>query len=911
MANNTIQLKRSSVAGKTPNTSTLATGELAINLTDKKLYSSDGSNIFEPAGNVTDINITGGIKANGSFGTNGYTLSTNGSGIYWSPAGAGSTTNTTPSNIKNIVNTSVNTIASVIDTANATGISTIEYLISARDNINSNYKSARILITTDGTTAFITEYGIVLSNNSAQVCSFDSDINAGNIRLIVTGDSVDTDVSLQRVVLGSATEAGDIAASIILDSVTNTAINISAAANSVKLAYDTAIAAYSNSVSYTDTKIGTANTAITSNAATAYTNATIFAANISNVNSGTLSEARLPYRMNQNVRTTDNVQFNDLTVAGNLTISGNTLIVGANNLIVSDAVISLHTPANLAALTSNDGRNIGLAFHYYDTEDKHALLYRDNTTGYLQYHTDGADPISNSNPTGNNFGTIQAATFWAGNSSIYATVNATNYTGTSNNASNLGGQLPAYYTNATNITTGTLPYAQIPGNVINTTANFTRTGITTFSANIILGTSGVSSNGSFGTTGQVLTSNGSSVYWSTVAGGGFTNGQSISVNNFVVAGAVTANGSNGTSGQILASNGTAIYWANASAGVSAIPSNIRNIVNTSVNTIASVIDTISVTGISTIEYVVSARDNINSNFKSSRILIISDGTTPYIMEYAYVSSNDTVDVCTFDSDINAGNIRLLATGDSVDVDVSLQRVVLGSSTEAGDIAASVIVDSVTNTAINVSAAANSVKLAYDTAITAYTNAVSYVDTKIGTANTAMAANAATAYSNAVSYVDTANFTRTGITTFSANVVLGSSGLSSNGSFGTTGQILASNGTATYWASTIAPRVNTATSTATLAWNSDNYEQYQLTALATICTISADSGTPINGRKIIFRLEDNGTARALTWTNGVSNSFRAIGTTLPTATVANKTVYVGAIYNSTDSRWDVIAVAQEA
>ena len=832
MADNTIQLKRSSVAGKTPNTSTLATGELAINLTDKKLYSSDGSNIFEPAGNVTDINITGGIKANGSFGTNGYVLSTNGSGIYWTASTGGSVINTAPSNIRNIVNTSINTTASVIDTANATGISTIEYLISARDNINFNYKSARILITTDGTNAFITEYGIVLSNNSAQVCSFDSDINTGNIRLLATGDSVDVDVSLQRVVLGSSTEAGDIAASIILDSVTNTSIIVSASANSVKNAYDRAIdantraasaqteataaytnavifaanatnintgtlsyaqipanvinttadftrtgittfsanivlgssgvssngsfgtngqvlssngtatywataggltvrstngsngvvntsvanvtginfdestglhvtdqgsgnvfvslgsgykfitvsgqttitavgedtlniangdniylttsntivktltiganlqsfiqntdsrtlsgnlnftgantrfdgkvtlagnavinagisiidstgsqgtsgqvlasngsgnvywatvansgftngqsisvnnfvvtgsitangsngvagyvlhsngssayweiasnaaAAYSNAVSYIDIAIGTSNTAITSNAATAYTNATIFAANISNVNSGTLSEARLPYRMNQNVQTTDNVTFNDLTVTGNLTLTGNTLIVGANNLVVSDAIISLHTPANLAALTSNDGRNIGLAFHYYDTEDKHALLYRDNTTGYLQYHIDGGDPISNSNPTGNNFGTIQTAIFWAGNSSVYATVNATNYTGTSNNASYLNGQLSAYYTNATNITTGTLPYTQIPVNVINTTADFTRTGITTFSANVVLGTSGISSNGSFGTSGQVLTTNGSSTYWSTSAGGG-------------------------------------------------------------------------------------------------------------------------------------------------------------------------------------------------------------------------------------------------------------------------------------------------------------------------------------------------------------------------------------------------------
>lgn len=83
MANTTIQLKRSSVAGKQPNTATLSIGELAINLTDKKLYSSDGSNIFEPAANVSNLNITGGLKANGSFGSTGQILLTNGSTIYW------------------------------------------------------------------------------------------------------------------------------------------------------------------------------------------------------------------------------------------------------------------------------------------------------------------------------------------------------------------------------------------------------------------------------------------------------------------------------------------------------------------------------------------------------------------------------------------------------------------------------------------------------------------------------------------------------------------------------------------------------------------------------------------------------------------------------------------------------------
>ena len=36
---------------------------------------------------------------------------------------------------------------------------------------------------------------------------------------------------------------------------------------------------------------------------------------------------------------------------------------------------------------------------------------------------------------------------------------------TSNNSTNFGGQLPAYYTNATNITTGTLPWAQAPSEI--------------------------------------------------------------------------------------------------------------------------------------------------------------------------------------------------------------------------------------------------------------------------------------------------------------------------------------------------------------------------------------------------------------------------------------------------------------
>ena len=111
---------------------------------------------------------------------------------------------------------------------------------------------------------------------------------------------------------------------------------------------------------------------------------------------------------------------------------------------------------------------------------------------------------------------------------------------------------------------------------------------------------------------------------------------------------------------------------------------------------------------------------------------------------------------------------------------------------------------------------------------------------------------------------------------------------------------------------ITARVNAQTTTTSpWAWNSDSYDQQSFSALANALTINADAGTPTDGQKTVFRFKDNGTARALTWTTGTTNSFRAIGVTLPTTTVVSKIVYVGCIYNSTDSRWDAVAVAQEA
>jgi hypothetical protein len=109
---------------------------------------------------------------------------------------------------------------------------------------------------------------------------------------------------------------------------------------------------------------------------------------------------------------------------------------------------------------------------------------------------------------------------------------------------------------------------------------------------------------------------------------------------------------------------------------------------------------------------------------------------------------------------------------------------------------------------------------------------------------------------------------------------------------------------------IIPRIVSITSGTPITPAGDSAEVYEVTALATAATINAPSGSPVDGQKLVLRIKDNGTARALTWTT-TSGAYRAIGVSLPTTTVLSKVTYVGCIYNAQDSYWDVIAVATQS
>lgn len=216
-------------------------------------------------------------------------------------------------------------------------------------------------------------------------------------------------------------------------------------------------------------------------------------------------------------------------------------------------------------------------------------------------------------------------TITIGNSSVNASINSTSFSGTANNALFLGGTAAVgYQTTAglsSNVATLSANNASFLGGVaaasyVNTSGSYTLGGVLTFSANAIFNSNiqvtGIVSNGSTGTAGQLLTSNGTSTYWSTpaasVAGsdtniqfndGGFLNAvasftfnkttNTVSFANGSVSGNLTiastgelivtagagivANGSFGTAGQVLTSNATSIYWSTVSGGATLTANN--------------------------------------------------------------------------------------------------------------------------------------------------------------------------------------------------------------------------------------------------------------------------------------------------------------------------------------------------
>ena len=92
-------------------------------------------------------------------------------------------------------------------------------------------------------------------------------------------------------------------------------------------------------------------------------------------------------------------------------------------------------------------------------------------------------------------------------------------------------------------------------------------------------------------------------------------------------------------------------------------------------------------------------------------------------------------------------------------------------------------------------------------------------------------------------------------------------------------------------------------TATPSISVDLYDHYNITALAIAITSVTVTGTAYDGQKLMVRIKDNGTARAIAW----GATFLSSGVaTLPTTTTISKTHLVGLIYDAVATKWVCVA-----
>jgi hypothetical protein len=354
---NKIQFKRSSVAGKQPNTTNLSVGELALNIADGKIYSSNGSDIFEPAGNVSSLYI--GNSSVYSF-ANSTDLSTNTlhitNKINIGNAGGFDFGNLAVIEIDASQNTYLQTI---IQNAN-TGNNASGDLVVTTDNGNDSFgyvdlginsstydrsefsiagagvaylyasdsdltigtaKAKELVFHANGTTSSdrkftINATAITIADNVG--LSVNGSIGSANQILTSNGSGVywatpDTGGSAAITIRTTDGNGGGVNTTVVattlnIDESANILHLISQGGNSAYLyanlsGYATtgsvtsnATTAYTNAVSYIDGKISTANSAITGNAATAYSNAVSYIdGKISTANSAITGNAATAY----------------------------------------------------------------------------------------------------------------------------------------------------------------------------------------------------------------------------------------------------------------------------------------------------------------------------------------------------------------------------------------------------------------------------------------------------------------------------------------------------------------------------------------------------------------------------------------------------------------------------------------
>lgn len=479
-----LKIKRSTVSGVVPTTVDIDTAELAVNLADKKLFTSNGTAVLELGSNLTNLSVTGnatlaGVIANGSLGTSGHVLHSNGTSTYWAADDQGVTSVATGDGLTGGPITATGTVSVLANngiTANATG-----------------------LFVGQGTGTVVNATGVHV--NASYIATIAANSATGSLTNVFTVGTAAYFVANGNLGIGTNTP--------------NYRLHVY---NSNTTAKDMAVfgSAGGDSTVYHQTTNGTAIFAVDS--------------------FGPTSAARFPFitvrSFNSNATGGDTGGYPVLKFeryAGNNSLGAAT---PASQIISSIQSFGSNTTSALTATAIGS-----IAEATFTTGAQAALRFQTaNTSGLferMRITSNGDVGIGNSTPTHKLRveGSISLSEAFV-----------------ANNSNGISGQVLT--SNGTGVYWSTLAG-------VNTAAQYSWTNTHTFNANITISDTsdivmqpgaGLSANGSLGTTGQVLSSNGTSVYWATPSGGGAT---------------LTANNTDTQTFYIPMANTTSGTWSNA------------------------------------------------------------------------------------------------------------------------------------------------------------------------------------------------------------------------------------------------------------------------------------------------------------------------------------------------------------
>ena len=572
----TIKIKRTTVAGKSPTNANLSTGELAINLPDGRLYSYSGSRIFEIGANVHSLHVGSGSFSigNGSItfpnavANTGFFLGTDGSGTL-------SFRNTTPLIKSQLANTNTY-IATKTNSASPTTSGVFAH--TGRATISTNLTvSGNTVVSKLVANGSVGTAGYVLKSTGSGVY-WDAAVGSGTI------------VSLTTTALKDLTQND----TVVTSAQATSATNYLQVANAVSTFQTKSIerSALANTNSFIKSQLANTNTFIatkvnttTFNSALANTNTyiatkvntTTFNSALANTNSFIKSQLA-----NTNLRVN--------LINTNLT-STNTAIrlLVSDRLQVANAVAIYQTKAvERAALANTNSRITLVNTNLTGTNTAIRLLVSDrlqvaNAVATYQTKTIERAALANTNA----FIKSQLA-----NTNLRVNLINTNLTGT-NTAIRL------LVSDRLQVANAAATYATKESPT--TSGVFAHTGRATISTNLTVSGNTVIgklvANGSVGTAGYALKSNGSTVYWDAVGGGQVTTAQfnsalantntyiatktnsaspttsgvfahtgratistNLNVSGNTVVSKLVANGSVGTAGYVLKSTGSGVYW---------------------------------------------------------------------------------------------------------------------------------------------------------------------------------------------------------------------------------------------------------------------------------------------------------------------------------------------------------------